>query len=258
MNNKLSVVILTKNGMPVLAEALKSVEWADEILVIDSGSTDGSLEECKKYSNCRVIETKWLGFGKAHRFGVDNAKHDNILNLDQDEIISEKLKNKILSILAKGELDEVYRIRRETFYITKIVHYCWSGDYPTRFFNRKKANFVDAVVPHEYVETELKAKKIKEHIIHKCYPDFNLHLNKINLYSENGAIYLQNKGKKGGLIKALLHAKLKFIKMYFFKLGFLDGKIGLILAINSAFNVYIKYLKLWQFNKGVGLDGKID
>ena len=249
MNNKLSVVILTKNGMPVLAEALKSVEWADEILVIDSGSIDGSIEECKKYDNCRVIETNWLGFGKTQRFGVDNAKYDYIFNLDQDEVVSNELKLKIQELLGKDLFGKVYRVRRETFYITKMIKHCWKGESPTRLFNRKYANFVNEVVPHEYVVTTHEKETIKELIIHYCYPDFRLHLEKINSYSENGAIYLYSKGKKGGLFKALFHAKFLFIKMYFLRLGFLDGKIGLILSINSAFYVFMKYIKLWQFNK---------
>ncbi len=253
--NKLSVVILTRNGMPEIGEVLQSILWADEILVVDSGSTDGTLDECKKFENCRVIKTRWLGFGKAHRFGVDNAKYDNIFNVDQDEIVTPALAQKVQSLLTEGDLEQVYKIRRETFYVTKLIKHCWKGDYPTRLFNRKLANFVDEVVPHEYVETDLKVQKIKEHFIHKCYPDFKLHLDKINLYTENGARHLYAKGKKGGICKAVFHGAFKFIKMYLFKLGFLDGKIGLILSINSAFYAYMKYTKLWQLNKGAGLDG---
>ena len=238
-----------------MAQTLKSVEWADEILVVDSGSSDASIAECEKYENCKVVTTPWLGFGKTHHFGVESAKFDNIFNVDQDEVVTDALKEKILTLLAEGELDKVYRIKRETFYLTKIIKHCWSGDYPTRVFNRKYANFVDEAVPHEYVVSDLPAEKIQELLVHKCYPSLNLHLQKINFYTENGAKFLHKKGKKSGLLKAFFHGGFMFFKMFFLRLGFLDGKVGFVLSLNSAFYVYLKYIKLWQFGKGAGLDG---
>jgi len=249
--HKLSVVILVKNGLPILEKCLKSVSWADEILVVDSGSTDGSLQECQKYNKSKVLQTSWLGFGKAHHFGVNNAKYDWILNVDQDEVVTPELAQKIKSLLMQKNLNGAFRIKRQTFYISKMIKHCWRRDYPTRFFNRKFDNFVDKIVPHEYIVGSSKKHKIQELFIHYSFDNFYTHIKKINLYTENGAKDLHKKGEKGGLLKALLHGKFMFFKMYILRGGFLDGKIGLILSINSAFHSYMKYIKLWQFNKGI-------
>lgn len=247
--NKLSVVILARNGMPVIQETLASVKWADEILVVDSGSIDETWVECDKYPNCNVLRIEWMGFGKTHHFAVNNAKNDWILNIDQDEIVTEKLKEKVLCLLSDNNLEGCFKIKRINYYINRKINYIWKSDYPERLFNRKFDNFVDEEVPHEFVEKTSKVKKIEEHIIHHTIPTFKFHIEKMNSYTDNGAKYLHKKGKNGSLILAMVHSCFKFIKLYFINLGFLDGRIGLILSLNGAYYVFLKYIKLWEISE---------
>ena len=252
--NKLSVVILTKNGMPTISKTLKSVSWADEILVVDSGSADKTIFECKKYKNCRVIETHWRGFSKQHYFGVVNAKYDWILNIDQDEIVSNELSIRIQSLLSQKRLKGAFRIKRYTFYVLKLIKHSWSHDYPVRFFNKSFDNFKDESIPHEYVVGKSIRIKIQEPIIHYCYNSFTEHIDKISFYAKDGALYRFKKGKTSSLSKSILRGLFMFFKMYFLRRGFLDGKTGLALAVNSGFYSYLKYLNLWELNKK-GRDG---
>ena len=255
--NKFSVVILAKNGMPTISKTLKSVSWADEILVVDSGSADKTIFECKKYKNCIVIETHWRGFSKQHHFGVVAAKYDWILNIDQDEVATKQLKTKIQSLLSKKDLKGAFRIKRYTFYVLKLIKHSWHNDYPVRFFNRNFDNFVDESVPHEYVVGKTRRIKIEEPIIHYCYNSFSSHIEKIKFYAEDGAKYRFKKGKKSSLSKAVFRGVFMLFKMYLLRGGFRDGKTGLALAINSGFYSYLKYLNLWELTKK-GKNGTLD
>ena len=247
--NKLSVVILTKNGMPTIAKTLKSISWADEILVVDSGSTDETLNECKKYNNCKIIKTYWRGFGKQHHFAVNSCKNDTIFLVDQDETVTNQLKKKLESLLIQNELTSAYRIKRNTFYIFAMIKHCWSSDYPVRLFNRKYFNFCNISVPHEYVEGKGKRIKINQLILHYSFNSFSSHIKKMDLYTSNGAKHLFTNGNKSSIIKAVAKGIFMFTKLYILRLGFLDGKLGFILAINSAYYSYLKYLKLWELIK---------
>ncbi len=246
--NKLSAVLIVKNEAHQIERCLSALQWVDELVVVDTGSDDDTVNVCKRY-NCRLIETEWLGFGKTKKRAVGEASHDWILSLDADEVVTPALKDKIEEILASPEKEKGYRIRRQSFYLGKHIRFSgWNRDYPLRLFDRRSGNFNDKAV-HESVHVEGKTGVIEEPLWHYPYPDLETHIRKINRYTTLGAQMLREKHKSVSVFSALVRAKLKFLKMYVLQAGFLDGKVGLILALNSAYSVYLKYLKLWQLNK---------
>lgn len=245
---KISAVVVAKNEEKNIRRCIQSLRWADEILLVDTGSSDRTIEIALSLG-ARVEKIAWEGFGKTKKKAVELARHDFIFHLDADEECSKELTEKILSL--KPDLDEntCYRIKRETFYLGKKIRYGgWQKDYQLRFFNRNKGNFSEDIV-HESVKCDCKVEYLKEPILHYSYPDLSSHINKMLHYSFLSAEKNFSIGKKSNLIKSLIAAKAKFFKMYFLKLGFLDGKEGLILALNSAYGVFIKYLRLWEMTK---------
>src|SRR5690554_1020525 len=245
MPEKVSCVSIAKNEQNTISRCLDSVGWMDEIIVVDTGSTDHTVEICHQYG-VKVFEIKWTGFGNAKRFAVEQASYDWIFSIDCDEVMTSDLQKKIRRILEQPELFEGYCIKRCTYYLGKQINWCgWNHDYPLRLFNRKYGTFNNAIV-HESVCLCGRKGRIEEHLLHYSYPDIKTHISKINHYTELGAKRLLEKGKKSSPVAAYEHGLVKFIKMYFIQQGFLDGIEGLILAIVSAFGVHLKYLKLWQ------------
>ncbi|HEX9971690.1 MAG TPA: glycosyltransferase family 2 protein [bacterium] len=247
MPEKLSVTIITKNEQHNIERCLKSVQWADEIVVVDDGSTDRTPEICRQYTP-KVIHSDWLGFGLLKQLAVNSATHDWIFSIDSDEEVSELLKNKILNILENPQLNG-FRIKRDSFYLGKKIRHCgWDRDYQLRLFNRKFGNFNDKQV-HESVSISGTVGRIEEPMFHYTYPTVQSHIEKMNRYSELGLELLTKKKKTASIGSAVVRGLAKFIKMYFLQRGFLDGKIGFVLCYNSAFGVYLKYLKLWEKNR---------
>ncbi len=244
---KFSVAIITKNEEKNIGRCLESVKWADEIVIVDSGSTDKTLKICRKY-NCKIIESEWLGFGKTKKFAVDSATNNWILSIDADEEVTPDLKKKILEILDNPKFNG-YKIKRKSFYINKWINHCgWNKEYKLRLFNKQFGNFNEQMV-HESVKLNGKIAKINKILKHYTYPNISSHLQKIDRYSKLFATELFKNGKKTSIFMAILKGKIKFLQMYFLQLGFLDGKEGFILSLNSAYGVYLKYLKLWEMNK---------
>lgn len=243
---KISACIIAKNEEINIDRCLRSVSWADEIIVVDSGSDDETIEICKRY-NCRIVETGWLGFGKTKSISVDSASNDWILSIDADEEVTEELKERILNIL-KGPEYVGYRIKRDSFYLGRKIDHCgWNNDYPLRLFDKRFGNFNDRIM-HEKVIVEGENGRVNEVILHHTYPTIESHVNRINRYSTLGAGEAFGKGKKSTVCGSVLRGMLKFVKMYFIQLGFLDGLHGLILSVNSGYGVYLKYIKLWELH----------
>ena len=243
-NQKISAVIITKNEEANIERCLKSIQWVDEIIIVDSGSTDKTLEICKNH-NCRIIETEWLGFGRTKILAVNTATYNWILSIDADEQVTDPLKKEIQNILVNPVYNG-FRIKRNSFYLGKLIRFCgWNHDYQLRLFNRNFGNYNKKIV-HESVKLTGEVGKIDQPLLHYTYPTIQSHILRMNKYSELGAEQALIKGKSTNLFGAVVRGLLKFIKMYLLQLGFLDGKIGFLLSYNSSFGVYLKYLKLWE------------
>ncbi|MBK7104086.1 MAG: glycosyltransferase family 2 protein [Ignavibacteriae bacterium] len=241
--NKISATIITNNEEANIERCLKSLLWVDEIIVVDSFSTDGTIEICKKY-NCKIFQTEWKGFGITKKFAVDNSSNDWILSIDSDEVVTDELKKKIENILVNPMFNG-YNIKRKSYYLGKEINYCgWDKDFPSRLFNRNFGNFNDNLV-HESVVLNGEKTKIYEPLLHYTYPTLSLHISKMNRYSDL-AIENISEEKKYSIISSIFFGINKFMKMYFLQKGFLDGKIGFLLSLHSAIGVYLKYIKVWQ------------
>ncbi len=248
MDNKLSVTIITKNESKNIVRCLNSVSWADEIVVVDSGSTDETVNICQKF-NCLVIESDWLGFGKTKQLAVNSASYDLILSIDADEELTLQLQREIKELVSRGLGNCAYRIRRSSFYLGKMIRFCgWQNDAPLRLFNRQVAAFNNKPL-HESIITEQPVKTLKNRMLHYTYPTLESHFRKMKFYGDMAAKNLDAKGKNSSTIEALMRAFFKFIKMYLIQLGFLDGIIGFKLSKNSAWGVWYKYKRLAELHR---------
>ena len=231
---KLSIVIITYNSQKYIKEVLLSSKFADEVLILDSGSTDETVNIAKKLG-ARVEFQKWLGFGKQKQKAVDLAKNRWVFVLDSDEIITKKLQKEIQDILNDPKCD-AYMVPRLNYFFNKPIKYC--GLYPDksiRFFDKKKAHFtLDEV--HEKVVTSGAVCSLKNHMIHKAYDSIEEFIDKQNRYSSLGA--------KPNKLKAIINPFWTFFKIYFLKLGFLEGWEGFIIA-----RLYSEYT-FWKYIKG--------
>lgn len=244
--NKISAVIITKNEEKNLLNCLKSLSWTDEIVVLDSGSKDKTVDIAIDFG-CSVHQTDWLGFGRTKQLAVSLAKNDWILSIDADEVLSDELISSLQSLVLDSTI-KGYRIKRSSFYLGhKIKYSSWQRDFPLRLFNRKYGTFNDKNV-HESVKLKGKTQTISADILHYTYPDVRTHLDKINFYTGLSATALYAKGKKVSITGIAIRSIIKFLKMFVFNFGFMDGRAGFILAINSTYGVFIKYLKLWRLN----------
>ncbi len=245
MSEKLSIVIITKNEEKNIERCLKSVQWADEIVVVDNGSTDRTPGICRQYATKVILQPEWLGFGPLKQVAVNAATHNWILSIDSDEEVSEGLKSEIQTILQRPQFHG-YRIKRQSFYLGKPIRFCgWQRDYPLRLFDRRFGNFNDSIV-HESVRLTGHVSKLEQPIFHYTYPTVRSHIERMNRYTDLGLSKLIAQQKSSSLIGAVARGLAKFIKMYFLQQGFRDGRIGFVLCYNSAFGVYLKYLKLWE------------
>jgi glycosyltransferase involved in cell wall biosynthesis len=245
--NKLSVVIIACNEEKNIGRCLKSVRWADEIVVADSGSTDGTLKICRKF-RCRVRRTRWLGFSRTRRFAVRQATHDWILSVDADEEVSAGLAAEIRTLLKSGPEYRGYLIPVRSFFLGKLMrHGGWNRESHVRLFDRRHMTYNDKPV-HEGVRIRGEKGRVNGVLWHYPYRTLDRYIRKMNQYTELGARSLLLNGKRSSLFRAFLHAAGKFGKMYFIQWGILDGRKGFVLAAVSSISVYFKYLKRWEKN----------
>lgn len=244
----LSIILITKNEAHNVAKCLDSVRWADEIIVLDSGSTDNTVEICQQYTP-HVFTTDWPGFGKQKNRAIDKATSDWVLSLDSDEFLSSELIQKIQSIMKLPQAKEAYKIKRVTKFCGKyLYHGDWQSDYPMRLFKRNKARFKEVPI-HEALIVQGEIGKIRDVIWHNSFISIEDIITKMNTYSTLSALNLQNQGKSANITKAILKGFWTFLRGYIFKLGFLDGKYGFLLAIINAEGCFYKYLKLSLIKK---------
>ncbi|MCD4651640.1 MAG: glycosyltransferase family 2 protein [Candidatus Cloacimonetes bacterium] len=240
---KLSAVIITKNEAANILRCLASLSFADEIVVVDSGSEDETMKLCRE-AGCKVIETEWLGFGNTKRLAVDSASNKWIFSIDADEVVSPELAERIRELLKSEPDSNGYRIKRLSRYLGKIIRHCgWDRDFPLRLFNREHGNFNSKPV-HESVQITGKPSKIFEPLHHYTYPTLASHIEKINRYTSISAAEAVRKGKRCSIGAALVRGATKFLKMYVPQKGYLDGYHGFLLSFVSGFGVCLKYLKI--------------
>ena len=242
----LSVILITKNEEANLKDCLESVSFADEIIVVDSQSSDKTQEIARSFGAKLEITSDWPGFGPQKNRALNLATQDWVLSIDADERVTPELKQEILATMASANAADCYAIPRSSWYCGRFMkHSGWYPDYVDRLFKRGSAKFSDHLV-HESLLPIGTHGKLNNHFLHYSYRDFSQVLKKVDVYSSAAAQQAYKQGKKGGLGEALIHGFWAFFRTYVLRRGFLDGKHGLALAISNAATSYYKYLKLWQ------------
>jgi len=246
---KLSVAIITLNEDKIIEKTLKAVkEIADEIIVVDSGSTDSTVEICKRY-NATVYNESWKGFGPQKNSAIEKCTGEWVLLLDADEVVSPELKEKIVDIINGKNKYEVYDINRCSICFGKEIEYGgWSNQYATRLWKNKKVKLNDNLVHEDFI-TDCEKGKIKEKIAHYSYLNLSDYLKRFDKYTTLGALEYYKRGKKASVFQIIFNPFYKFIRMYFIRGGFLDGLEGFLLAIFSSCYSMAKYFKLREIWK---------
>ncbi len=246
----LSVTVITKNEAHNIESCLRSLDFADKVIVLDSGSTDATLQLAKNLGAEVRVNSDWQGFGVQKNRALSEVDSDWVLSIDADERVTGDLQTEILDAMRSGKFD-VYSFPRLSSYCGQYMrHSGWYPDRVTRLFRRGSARFSDDVV-HEKVIFSCKAGVLHSPLLHESFRDLETVLDKTNRYSSAGAQSLQAKGKTSSLSKALGHGIWAFIRTYFLRLGFMDGRLGLVLAISNAEGTYYRYLKLWLLQNNI-------
>jgi len=240
---KISACIISYNEESKIEDCLKSLlTVADEIIVVDSLSTDNTVNIARKYTE-QIFPQKFLGHIEQKNLAISKASNDWIISLDCDERLSKELQQSILAIKDNLEQVDAYCMPRKTFYIYRWLNHCWYPDVKTRLFNKDTAKW-GGTNPHDRVITNgNNIRQLKGDIQHYSFDSVSAHLKTIDKFTEIGAVELIKKKKKFSLFSPLTHSIWMFIKMYFIKLGFLDGFAGLLASTLSFVHVFVKYSK---------------
>lgn len=240
-----SVIVITRNEAQNIDDCLRSVSFSDDIIVVDAESTDDTVTRAKRY-NANVFVKPWMGFAAAKQFGLTQTTHDWVLWLDADERVMPELAEEIRRTLQSGPRFAAYTVARRAFFLGKWIRH--SGWYPgrvARLFNKQQARFNDAAV-HEGLEINGAVGELKHDLLHYTDPNIYHYFSKFNRYTTLATEGLEKKGKYFKLTDVIIRPWWQFMRMYVFRLGFLDGIQGFLLAVFSSAYVFTKYAKLWE------------
>jgi glycosyltransferase involved in cell wall biosynthesis len=245
---RISAVIITHNEARNIKRCIDSLDGvADEVVVVDSFSIDATPSICKGLG-VQFHQREWKGYSKQKNYGNGLASYNWILSIDADEALSDELKSSILTQKEQGD-HENFAFNRLTNYCGKwIKHSGWYPDRKIRMFNRTKDDWQGDV--HEILTTKSSTvKRLKGDLLHYSYHTVSDHVKRTDTYSTLGAKELFDSGKKGGLLKLILNPWVKFNKMFFLRLGFLDGMAGFTIALITAYGTFLKYIKLYYLGR---------
>ncbi|HZR37963.1 MAG TPA: glycosyltransferase family 2 protein [Nevskia sp.] len=248
---RLSVVLITRNEAHNIAACLESVAWADEIVVLDSGSSDETVAICRRHGARVEISPDWPGFGPQKNRALDLAGGDWLLSLDADERVTPELRAEIEQVLRAPDA-EAYDMPRLSSYLGQPMrHGGWWPDHVTRLFRRGAARFTEARV-HEALVVQGRTGRLRNHLVHYSFRTLEQVVAKMDAYSTYAAEGLAQRGRSAGLGSAVLHGLFAFLRTYILRAGFLDGRLGFVLAVSNAEGAYYKYLKLARLSGRLG------
>jgi len=245
-----SIIILTKNEEHNISDCIKSANWANEIIVYDSCSTDKTRGIAENLGANVIEDSVWDGYGKQRIKAQQHAKSDWILMLDADERITDELQLEIQEKIRLNNTNVVYAIPRLSFCFGRFIrHSGWYPDYVYRLYPRDKTSYNDAMLHEKLcIPKTMHIEKCHFDLLHFTYKDINHYLVKSAHYAAIWAKDKHNSGKNTNLTVASLHGLGCFVKMYIIRRGFLDGKQGLLLALLSAHSTFVKYADLWTYS----------
>jgi glycosyltransferase involved in cell wall biosynthesis len=241
----ISVAIITLNEEDSIEYTLKSAQWANEIVVVDSGSTDKTIDIAKQYGS-KVFVREFDDFSSQKNFAISKCSNKWVISLDADEVVSPQLEERLKGFMSEDKTG--YRIKRQTYIFGRLMKQGGHDkDAPLRFFNKEKASFNQPI--HEYVEIEGNIGLIEEPIVHYSSRTISEYMKKLNLYTALEAEYMFKKKTKFSHVSIFLKPLAKFIQRYILQKGFCDGVEGLIFYTLSGFYDFIKWFKYWELIK---------
>jgi len=246
--SSLAVVLIVKNEATMLAACLESVAWADEIIVLDSGSDDATVEIAKQYTDKVYVAEDWQGYGVQRQRAQAYAVSNWVLMIDADERVTPELKESIQDVISKNDPSSVWMVSRLPWCFGRFIrHGGWYPALTVRLYTRTKAGYgTERVHEKVHLDESLTVKRLKGDMLHYTYHDLEHYLQKSAYYAKEWATQKEREGKTATLLQGTGHGIGCFLKQYIFKAGFLDGKQGLLLAMLSAHSTFAKYADLWS------------
>jgi glycosyltransferase involved in cell wall biosynthesis len=240
---RLSIIIVAKNEAANIADCVRSASFADEVIVLDSGSTDGTADIARA-AGAKVVATDWPGYGPQNNRGIDLATGDWFFSLDADERITPELATEIRAAMAQPGVNG-FRVPRVSMFCGRFMqHGGWRPDYTRRLARRGKGRFTEHFL-HAHLEVEGPTGTLRQPIVHYSYRNMEAVLEKLNRYSSASVRDMTSSGRTGSFGGAILHGFWAFVRTYVVRLGFLDGRWGFMLAVFNAETTYYRYVKLW-------------
>lgn len=243
----ISLVVITFNEESNIERCIRSVPFADDVVVVDSFSTDRTVELAQK-CGARVFQEKWRGYGPQKAFATEQAQQSWVLSLDADEALSPEAVTEIYAKFSDLNPEAGYLFPRRSFHLGRWIGYGgWYPDYQLRLFNKDHSQWNSADL-HEKVEVKVKLK-LKAPILHWVFDGLSHQVVTNDRYSTLGAQQLFEKGKKFSYLKLIFKPWSKFVETYFWKRGFMDGLPGFIISVGAAYSVFLKFAKLWEMQR---------
>ena len=243
-----SVTIITLNEADHISAAIDSAAWADEVIVVDCGSTDGTVDIARA-KGVRVEHRDWSGWIDQKNFAATLASHDWIFSLDADERITPALAQEVRAQLATEPAHRGYRVPRVTFHLGRWVRTTdFYPDFQTRLYDRRAARWRGKYV-HESVGVDGPVGRLRHELQHYSYRDLRDHLDRINAYTTMAARQMHESGRRASIVDLVVHPPAAFLRNYVLRRGFLDGGVGLTLSAVNAYSVFLKFAKLWEMER---------
>jgi glycosyltransferase involved in cell wall biosynthesis len=246
-STKISCVIITKNEEKNIERCILSIDGvADEIIIVDSFSTDRTEQICTNF-NLKFVQTPWKGFAETKNYGNSLTSYSYILSIDADEALSENLKNEINNLKISGFDHDAYYIKRLTNYCGKWIRHCgWYPDKKLRLWNKELGSWKGHIHEEISLKTDCKISNLKGDLLHYSYYTINEHITQMISYTDLMAENNLLKGKNPSYLKMIISPLTKFLVSYFIRLGMLDGLYGFVISVLSCFATFLKYAKTKQ------------
>ncbi len=245
----LSAIVTSFNEEQNIRECLESLAFADEILVVDSYSTDRTVETAKAFPKVRVLQHEYFGNGPQCNWAMDRATHPWVLIVDADERVTRELAREIADLLEKGSAANHYFLRRRNVFIDRVIrHSGWGRDRLVRLLRRGTARYPNQRV-HADMKTHGPTPTLRSPLLHYTFRSFSHYLEKLHRYAEWGAADLFRKGRRAGFVEIALRPAWRFLRMYVAQAGFLEGLHGFVLCTLQAYGVFLKWARLWEWRR---------
>ena len=243
---RLTVTVITHNEADHIGAALDSVAWADEVIVVDSGSTDGTPEIARGKAT-RVVVREWPGYSAQKNFAADQASNDWVLSMDADERVTPALAEEIRGILSREPQARGYRIKRVSHYLGRWIRTTdWSHDYQLRLYDRRAGRWNGLRIHESFRLAQGEPAKLRGEMEHYAYRDISHHLQKIDSYTTLLAEQWLEEGRTTTPVHIAVHPVLAFLRNYVLRAGVRQGTVGLVISLLNSYYVFLKFAKLWE------------